>query len=193
MLDVGENIISSDKECLISWNGNDYPIKISAEKERKEGPQEFIDDGPAGTYVTGLSSEVTYTYKISCPKEYDGLCMCLIKPSALPDDAEQQSTRMHYSEDGTQITSVSDDGKDYNLFENEYRYGLDPSSDTLYMMRVDDMASKEIANATDQPADAGNLYAKGDKPKVVKQEAEPVQTTPTAASAPTAGHPLNLE
>lgn len=142
-LDVGENSTGGSKDNVVLWNGNDYPVSISVEKERTEGPQEFIDDGPAGTYVTGLSSEVTYTYKISCPKDYDGLCMCLIKPSALPADAAQQATKMYYAEDGMQVTNSSDDGKDFNLFENEYNYGITPSSDTLHMMRVDDMASKQ--------------------------------------------------
>ena len=69
--------------------------------------------------------------------------MCLIKPSALPADAAQQATKMYYAEDGMQVTNSSDDGKDFNLFENEYNYGITPSSDTLHMMRVDDMASKQ--------------------------------------------------
>ena len=192
-LDVGENNTSGDKEYVISWNGNDYPIAVSVEKERKEGPQEFIDDGPAGTYVTGLSSEVTFTYKISCPKDYDGLCMCFIKLSALPSDAEQQNKKSYYVEDGTKNTSANDDDKDVSLFENEYYYGISPSSDTLYMMRVDDMANEVVAEAKDKNAATENKQAKAETAKPAEQNAAPAQTTTSAATTPSTGHPLNLD
>ena len=146
-LDVGENSTNGAKSNVIMWKGQEYPIEITVDKERKEGPQEFLDDGPQGTYVTGCSSNITYKYTITCPKDYDGLCMCLMKPSAVPADAEEQMKEASYKEGGVELNSEEGE-EDVYLFKDKYYFGVIPSSDTLYMMRVDDMATKEVIDDT---------------------------------------------
>lgn len=174
------------------WKGQEYPIEIMTEKDRKEGPQEFLDDGPQGTYVTGCSSNITYKYTITCPKDYDGLCMCLMKPSSVPADAEEQMKEARYKEGGVEVNSEEGE-EDVYLFKDEYYFGVIPSSDTLYMMRVDDMANEAVTEAEANNAAAENKKAKAVTPKTSEQKSGSEQKAVAETTTPSTGHPLNLD
>lgn len=191
-LDVGENSTNGSKSNVIMWKGQEYPIEIMIEKDRKEGPQEFLDDGPQGTYVTGCSSNITYKYIITCPKDYDGLCMCLMKPSAVPADAEEQRNEVIYKEGGV-LLKGEEGGEDVYLFKDEYYFGVIPSSDTLYMMRVDDMANEAVTEAEANNAAAENKKAKAVTPKTSEQKSGSEQKAVAETTTPSTGHPLNLD
>lgn len=191
-LDVGENSTNGAKSNVIVWKGQEYPIEITVEKDRKEGPQEFLDDGPQGTYVTGCSSNITYKYTITCPKDYDGLCMCLMKPSAVPADAEEQMKEATYKGNGVELNG-EEGGEDVYLFKDKYYFGVIPSSDTLYMMRVDDMANEAATEANANNAAAENKQAKAVTPKTGEQKSGSEQKAVAETTTPSTGHPLNLD
>ncbi len=191
-LDVGENSTNGAKSNVITWRGQDYPIEITVEKDRKEGPQEFLDDGPQGTYATGCSSKITYKFTITCPKDYDGLCMCLMKPSAVPEDAEEQMKEASYKEGGVELNG-EEGGEDVYLFKDKYYFGVIPSSDTLYMMRVDDMANEVDTEAEVHNEAADNKQAKAVTLKNAEQKGPSAQTPLAETTTPSTGHPLNLD
>lgn len=189
-LDSGENSKEGETGNMITWKSTEYTVSINVKKDRSDEKSKDLS-APSGMTEKQYESEITFKYTITCPKDYDGLCAYLTKTSALPSDAEKNYARSLFDADGKAVEGDTGTETGY-VFKDKNTYGIIPTADTIYAMRVDDVAAEETAEAADPNTAADNKQAIA-APKADKLAAEPVQTAPAAVAASTTGHPLNLD
>lgn len=131
-MDVGEMEKEGEIENIIEWDGKEYPVTIRIEKERENRYGDETESD--GFYETNCIPFVTFTYTVTCPKDYDGLCGYVRKPESFPADAMERCRREDYDENGKKIEDTDPEGERY-LFEYEDPIGGVPTAQDLYMMR----------------------------------------------------------
>ncbi len=140
-LDPG--VYSKEGETInrITWKGKEYDIVIRVQKERYDG--DVIRVEKDGFYETSCSTLLKYTFTVTCPKDYDGLCAYVYKPEGYPADAWERIKRLSYDEDGKQIAKETDVGEFYT-FKDEDDIGFIPKADDVAMIRVDDYLRSDL-------------------------------------------------
>ncbi len=132
-MDVGEMEKEGEIENIITWDGKEYPVTIRVQKDREN---RYGDETEAdGFYETTCIPFITFTYTVTCPKDYDGLCAYIWKLDRLPSDAEERNRKANYDENGKAIEKTDPVGESY-VFKDEDPDGGVPTAEDLYMMRI---------------------------------------------------------
>lgn len=134
-MDVGQNSREEKTVNRISWKGKEQDIVIGSKKERAEGEVDYGEGD--GFYEDTCKPVLKYTYTVTCPKDYDGLCAYVIKPEGLPADAEERNKKLSFDENGKMIEKENDDAEHYT-FRDEDDLGYIPKPEDLLMIRIDD-------------------------------------------------------
>ncbi len=178
MKDLITTKVSGEKDNVISWNGIDYSILISAERKRSDPwAGEATEENGMTNVKRNEHKDLTYT--IRCPEDYDGLCIYLYDASQITEDTEKKRFDAVFDASGKYVEDTETENNQirymfqYQEIDNEVH-----SADFYHIMRVtDDIASVEEAEVNDNNAANTNQTVKTDTSKVTEQKAASAQTT----------------
>ncbi len=160
--------VDSDKENLITWQGNEYSVWISAQKSRNN-PVSNGDTDENGITTSTRDDYIDYTYTIRCPEDYDGLCISLPNVTKMTKDTEEKRRNSIFDDSGRYIDNSDEESNDVSYMfkvpalDNEIH-----TPDFYRIMRItDDVADKtesetakvdntEVNSTTDNPKQTSN-------------------------------------